>query len=115
MAALAKYGKRIVVFELDGSVFFSTSDTLNTRLDELVAGDANYVIVDLNRVNEMDSSGARAVLSGYATLKALGKQPLLSNAAVHPEVTGILRDTDVHAALGSGHWFADADARAGVG
>ncbi len=109
MAALAAHGKHITVIELEGPVFFGTSETLATRLEGLRTSSAMHIIVDLKRVNEMDSSGARVILSGHDRLHQAGKQLLLSGTD-RADVTGMLRDTGVLTALGAGHLFADADA-----
>ena len=110
IAALATHGKQIAVLELEGPVFFGTSETLNKRLETLASGSARYIVLDLKRVNEMDSSGARVILPGYDRLVKAGKQLVLSGAADHAEVGGMLRDSGVNTALGTGHLFADADA-----
>ncbi len=108
--ALTRHGAQIAVIELEGPVFFGTSDALNTRLEALAASDAHYVILDLRRVNEMDSSGARVILSGHERLAKSGKQLLLGGAQDHAEVAGMLRDTGINAALKESHLFPDADA-----
>ncbi len=108
-AALSRHGRQIAVLEVEGPVFFGTSDTLNARLDELASSDALYVILDVKRVNEMDSSGARVILQGHDRLVKNGKQLLLGGAGDRVEVAGMLRDTGVTAALGVTHLFADAD------
>lgn len=110
MTLLTKHGKRIAVIELEGPVFFGTSETLASRLEELRTTGTTHVIVDLKRVNEMDSSGARVILQGYERLIQTGKQLVLSGADDRSEITGMLRDAGVYTALGSGHLFADADA-----
>ena len=110
MAALATLGKRITVVELEGPLFFGTSETLATRFESLRTSDATHIILDLKRVNEMDSSGGRVILQGHDRLIQAGKRLLLSGADDRPDITGMLRDTGVYTALGSGHLFADADA-----
>lgn len=110
MAALAQHGGLIAAIELEGPVFFGTSDTLNARLEALSNGKAAYVILDLKRVNDMDSSGARVILQGHERLTKSGKQLLLGGADDHMEVAGMLRDTGVSDALGAARLFADADA-----
>ena len=110
MATLAVHGKRITVIELEGPVFFGTSETLAARLEELRASATTHVILDLKRVNEMDSSGGRVILQGHDRLLEAGKQLVLSSADDRNEITGMLRDTGVYTALGIGHLFADADA-----
>lgn len=107
---LAAQGGKIAVLELEGPVFFGTSDTLNARLEALASSDVSYVILDVKRVNEMDSSGARVILQGHDRLLTNGKQLLLGGADDRVEVSGMLRDTGVSTALGTGHQFPDADA-----
>ncbi len=109
-AALAKHGGQIAVLEVEGPVFFGTSDALNARLDALASGDATYVILDVKRVNEMDSSGARVILQGQDRLAKNGQQLLLGGAGDRAEVAGMLRDSGVTAALGAKYLFDDADA-----
>ena len=110
MTALVSHGRQITVIELEGPVFFGTSDTLGARLEALRTSGATHIILDIKRVNEMDSSGARVILQGYDRLVQVGKQLVLSSAADRGDITGMLRDTGVYTALGSGHLFADADA-----
>ncbi len=110
MAALAERGHRINVIELEGPLFFGTSETLAARLESLRTGSASYVILDVKRVNEMDSSGARVILQGHDRLLQAGKRLVLSGADDRADVAGMLRDTGVYTALGKDHLFADADA-----
>jgi len=110
MAALAIHGKQISVIELEGPVFFGTSETLAARLEALRSGTATHILLDLKRVNELDSSGARVMLQGYEWLKKSGQQLILSGAADRPDVSGALRDAGVYKLLGDQHVFADADA-----
>lgn len=110
MTALAVHGKLIAVVELEGPLFFGTSETLATRLETLRTAAVTYIILDLKRVNEMDSSGARVILQGHDRLVQAGKRLVLSGAGDRADVAGMLRDTGVYTALGNGHLFADADA-----
>ena len=110
MAALAERGHRINVIELEGPLFFGTSETLAARLESLRTGSASYVILDVKCVNEMDSSGARVILQGHDRLLQAGKRLVLSGADDRADVAGMLRDTGVYTALGKDHLFADADA-----
>lgn len=109
MALLAERGGKVVVLELEGPVFFGTSDTLSVRLDQLAASGSQCVILDLKRVNEMDSSGARVILAAFDKITGSARHMLLSGAATHAEVATILRDMGVTAALGAGRMFDDAD------
>ncbi len=51
------------------------------------------MILDVKRVNERDSSGARVILQGHHRLLESGKRLLLGGADDRMEVAGMLRDT----------------------
>jgi sulfate permease, SulP family len=56
-AVLEKYGDRTVIFELQGSLFFGTSDQLYSAL-ETELKTRQYVILDMRRVQSVDVSAA---------------------------------------------------------
>jgi sulfate permease, SulP family len=57
MAVLEKYGDRTVIFELQGSLFFGTTDQLYTELEaELKKRD--YLVLDMRRVQSVDLTAA---------------------------------------------------------
>jgi SulP family sulfate permease len=53
MAALERYGDRTAVYELQGSLFFGTTDQLFTELESDLKA-KTYVILDLRRVQSVD-------------------------------------------------------------
>lgn len=55
-AALAEHGGRIVVYELEGVLFFGNADDLSTSIQTLPPG-VSTVILDLRRVGDLDTSG----------------------------------------------------------
>jgi sulfate permease, SulP family len=57
MALLQKYGDRSVIFELQGSLFFGTTDQLYTALESELEKRA-YVILDMRRVQSVDVTAA---------------------------------------------------------
>jgi anti-anti-sigma regulatory factor len=61
----------IVVFELDGALFFGSGDRLLDDADAL-ANDCRCLVLDLRRVNAIDESGAVALQQMTARLKARG-------------------------------------------
>jgi len=110
MAVVAEHGARIAVLELEGPIFFGTAENLAVRLDELLLGDVSYVLLDLKRVNEIDSTGARIILATHDKMMKRGKYLLISGLEAHPPMVAILKDMGVTTALGAGKLFADADA-----
>ncbi len=109
MAVLSEHGGKIAVLELEGPIFFGTAENLAMRLDELILGDVSYVILDLKRVNEIDSTGARIILATHDKMAKRGKHMLISGHNARPAVSAILKDIGVSTALGAGRLYADAD------
>ena len=68
-ARLRPLRERIVVFELDGALFFGSSDRLLDEADTLGA-DCRCLVLDLRRVGAIDESGAVALQQMVARLKA---------------------------------------------
>jgi sulfate permease, SulP family len=113
---LAQAGRRIVVFELEGPIFFGTAEKLARQIEAEVSTEATFVILDLRRVNELDSTGAAVLMQTVRRLRSGGRHLLLSHlednaaavsAARHAGLTPT-RDTvftDTDAAL---EWAEDA-------
>jgi MFS superfamily sulfate permease-like transporter len=109
MSALMQHGHGIAVLELEGPIFFGTAENLALRLDSLVQGGASYLLLDLKRVNEVDSTGARIILAAHDRLMKRGKHMLIAGLGGRTQVTGMLKDMGVTTALGAGKLFDDID------
>ncbi|HEX9408867.1 MAG TPA: SLC26A/SulP transporter family protein [Methylomirabilota bacterium] len=109
MERLAEHGRRIVVFELEGPIFFGTADGLAGRVEAATQAGAHHVILDLKRVNELDSTGARILLQINDRLKGQGGHLLISHPHDNYLVSRILRDLGVAGALGDHGLFSDTD------
>jgi len=110
MDLLAERGRQIAVFELEGPIFFGTAEGLAGRVEAVAKAGARYVILDLKRVNELDSTGARILLQIHERLRKQGGQLLLSHARDSYLVLRILRDLGATNALADAGQFADTDA-----
>lgn len=75
---LARYGREVVLLELDGPLFFGTADALVTEC-ELHARQARTVILDFRRVSEMDATGVRLLQLLARTITARGIALLLAH------------------------------------
>jgi SulP family sulfate permease len=106
---LVRHGRRIVLLQLEGPVFFGSAESLADRIDSVLAGGALYVIVDFRRVNDLDSTGANVLLQAEQRLKAGGGHLLLAWTHAVPHVNMVLRDSGVFAAVTPGRVFGDAD------
>jgi CRP-like cAMP-binding protein/anti-anti-sigma regulatory factor len=109
MERLAEQGRRIIVFELEGPIFFGTAEGLAGRVDAAAKAGARQVILDLKRVNELDSTGARILLQINESLRVQGVNLLLSYPPDNALVSSVLRDLGVAGALGEGGLFPDTD------
>ena len=89
---LASAGRHIVVFELEGPIFFGTAEKLAREIEAVVRTDATFVILDLRRVNELDSTGAGILLQTARRLRSDGRHLLLSHLETNALAVGVARD-----------------------
>ncbi len=78
MNILLEHGDLIRVLELEGSIFFASADPLQKRIEEIINSGTDYVILDLKRVNDIDSTGALILEQTYVKLKEQNKLLALS-------------------------------------
>ncbi len=109
MQLLAEHGHRIVVFELEGAMFFGTAEKLIHQIEKVVADGASSVIVDFKRVTDVDTTGTRFLIQANDALVKQGKVLLLASVEDASRLGQFLRDTGVLAALTKGRVFVDND------
>ncbi len=108
-AILEQEGQRIVVFELQGPLFFGTAESLAKKL-EGTWGTADYSILDMKRVNEVDSTGAKIILHLINSAAAQGKHLLISYLEGNPALWKLIEIMDLNKVLPKGQFFPDTDA-----
>jgi sulfate permease, SulP family len=69
MEVLEQHGQQIAIVELDGPIFFGSSESIAKYIEKILP-DIKWLILDLKRVSHMDSSGAMM-------LKRLDEQMIL--------------------------------------
>ncbi len=109
MQLLADHGHEIAVFELYGALFFGTADQF-AREVERVAGDARWIISDLRRVTNIDSSGARIIQRIHKRLRRSGASLALAHMQPHSHGWGVFNGLGVIDSIGREHCFEDIDA-----
>jgi len=77
MALLERQGDRTAVVELQGSLFFGTTDQLGTVLEPHLA-ERRFVILDFRRVQSVDVTAAHLLEQVAATMRERGGELLLS-------------------------------------
>jgi SulP family sulfate permease len=105
---LRAHGKKIALVELDGALFFGTAETADEEIEHVAHG-VDYLILDFERVNEVDASGARVLLLAADFVQSHGRQLLLAGLMPHDPRTRMIRDMDVHGLLADAQFFHDAD------
>jgi sulfate permease, SulP family len=88
---LATAGRRIVVMELEGPIFFGTAEKL-ARHVEATGNDAAYTILDLRRVNELDSTGAAILAQTARRLRGSGGHLLMTHLQDNSAAVAAARD-----------------------
>jgi SulP family sulfate permease len=109
MDLLARLGAKILVLELEGPLFFGTAENLASHIETALRANAGYLILDMKRVNEIDSTGAKIILQTHDRLVKDGKFLLLSSIEERPRLARFLRDMGVIAAVSQGRLFHDTD------
>lgn len=79
LSLLDKFGHRIQVLDLEGSLFFGSADQIHDRLDPMLEGDVETVILDLKRVTDIDSTAVNILLQCKQKTERAGKSLLLSS------------------------------------
>jgi SulP family sulfate permease len=105
---LHRYGRRIALVELDGALFFGTAEEADDEISRLTH-ESEFIVLDFERVTEVDASGARVLLHAAESVARSGKHLLLSGFSKQDSRTRIIRDMDVHDRLSDGQFFPDAD------
>ena len=79
METLEQHGGAIMVMELQGPLFFGTAEKLTNQVHAM-SRDIAYLVLDLNRVSEIDSTGAEILLQLQAERRHAGVRFLVSSA-----------------------------------
>jgi SulP family sulfate permease len=76
---LEENGKKIKVFELEGSLFFGTADKIARVIDHAMETQAVYIVVDLRQVSDIDSTGANILVRIRDRCRDKGREMVLSS------------------------------------
>jgi MFS superfamily sulfate permease-like transporter len=108
MELLERSGATILAVELQGALFFGSGERLAAELAAQLEQDTRYVVLDLRRITEVDSTGSQILLEINAQLASRGKHLLVS--VVQPsDAAGQLVDAGVLDAVGKDRVFRDLD------
>ena len=105
---LEQLGERVRIIELDGPLFFASSECLAIEI-ESHAAEIDYLILDLKHVSQIDSSGAIILLQIATQFQAKAKELLLSHLGDRRCLLEFLENSDMIDKLGRERLFDDTD------
>jgi SulP family sulfate permease len=105
---LQDIGREIVIFELNGPLFFGSADKLASEI-EISMEDATYCILDMKRVNEIDSTGVDILIQIIKMLEKKKKRLLIAHLKEKPSLWEPVEAFDVVKTLREDHFFYDTD------
>jgi anti-anti-sigma factor len=106
---LDNHGQSILAIELEGPLFFASAELLHNRMDDAFTEGVRYVILDLSRVTELDSTGARILVQADERLKAARCRMVICGAEARAELHALLIDHGVADAFTRERTFPDLD------
>lgn len=109
MDLLRREGGAIAIVEARGAIFFGSAERLAEQMEKLAEA-ADWVIVDLRRVTDIDATGAHIIRRFDRFLKRQGKTLLISHLMESGHLMGFLRDMEVVSGDMEGRVFGDLDA-----
>ena len=106
---LDRMGRQIAIVELQGPLFFGSAEHLADKIDNLLANSFNYFILDMKRVNEIDSTGANIILRIRKMVELDNKYFLLSNVRENVQLWNFLDTMNVIQTLNMANIYPDTD------
>lgn len=79
LSFLRKSGQRIQVFDLEGPLFFGSADQIHDLIDPLLEGEVETIILDMQRVTDIDSTAANILIQCRQKIERAGKSLLFSS------------------------------------
>jgi len=107
-AFLERSGDAILVMELEGALFFGTGEKMLSEVEAALERETSCLILDLRRLTEIDSTGAKVLLELKANL-VLRKTELLLAAAGGAIAMERLENFAVVLAIGDANIVPDVD------
>ena len=106
---LEKHGHETLVVELQGPLFFGSSDYFTRAVEEQLKGEVKRIILDCHRVTGIDSSGGRALMLLQENVASSGRQLAIAGLTPEHHSWGFLRDMGVVNEIKEEFFFPDLD------
>jgi CRP-like cAMP-binding protein/anti-anti-sigma regulatory factor len=106
---LEERGKGIIVYELRGPLFFGSADNLARQIEHAI-NHYTYCILDMKRVNEIDSTGAKILGQIGKKVNESGKHLLITYLGDDASLSNFIKAMGVYKIVGENCFFPDTDA-----
>ena len=106
---LGAHDGEILLLDLQGPIFFGTAENLADAVERSAGSEVRYIVIDLQRVTEIDSTGAKIILQIHQRLQRQRKHLLLCGVDPGRPLAAVLHDMGVGAVLSGNRLFADAE------
>ena len=104
---LEKHGHKICVIGLEGALFFGSADTLVDKMEKLVRQGAKYIVLDMKRVNRIDSTGCQVLGQTYSLFKQQKVELAISYMGPHSNQWSLLSEEGLVSVFGEERFFPD--------
>ena len=101
-------GRRVALLELEGTIFFGTADDLASTVQHLAA-DTDFIVLGMQRVNDIDSTGARILLESANDLRLAGKWLVIADLPLRDPRRQIIHVMEDKGSLPGLHFEPDVD------
>jgi SulP family sulfate permease len=102
------HGSKILVVELQGPIFFGSAEEVAREIDAS-NHDAEYIVINMKRVSEIDHTGTRYLLQIHNSLKKRDKTLLISHLSEGDRLWDTLSYAGAIDKIGRDNFFLDMD------
>ncbi len=109
-AILEQNGDKIKVLELEGALFFGTTDKLSCHIEHLLTEqDVKFIILDFARVSEIDSTGFNILMKASMNFKKRNVALAISAIRSKNKISVMVDTTNICGAIGKEYFFDSID------
>lgn len=105
---LRNLGSTIRVVDVQGSLFFGTADRFGREVEK-VAENCKHLILNLQRVHEIDPTGALVLMQTMRRLKENGIRTSIASVSANGRRGRVMIRAGMDKAVPIAHWFEDTD------
>lgn len=105
---LREHGEKIRILELQGPIFFGSTDRLAMLIENKTEEEV-YCILDMKRINEIDTRGAKILVRLHRVLNRQNKHLLICHFSDNPTFWNFLEATGAAGAIPIENFFEDTN------